>query len=70
MKRVLIVPAVVLLMTSCRGATSDTEQQTTAAETARANGPVAIDWTDADLEKDASRIGYGSKPEAMRDTLP
>jgi len=65
MKRVLIVPAVVLLMTSCRGATSDTEQQTTAAETPQANGPLAVDWTDADLEKDASRIGYGSKPEAM-----
>lgn len=65
MKRVLIVPAVVLLMTSCRGATSDTEQQTTAAEMPQANGPLAIDWTDADLEKDASRIGYGSKPEAM-----
>jgi len=65
MKRVLIVGAVVLLLASCRGATSDTEQQGNGTNTPQASGPIAIEWTDADLEKDASRVGYGSKPEAM-----
>ena len=64
MKRILIVGALVLLLASCRGATSDTEQQGNATNTPQASGPLAIEWTDADLEKDASRIGYGSKPEA------
>lgn len=64
MKRILIMPAVVLLMASCRGATSDTEEQAT-AKNLQASGPIALEWTDADLEKDASRIGYGSKPEAI-----
>jgi hypothetical protein len=65
MKRVLVVTTVVLVMAACRGATPDTEQQTTPAQTSQASGPLAIEWTDADLEKDASRIGYGSKPEGM-----
>jgi hypothetical protein len=65
MKRLLILNAAVLLIASCRGATSETEQQTTTPTAVEASGPLAIAWTDADLEKDASRIGYGSKPEAI-----
>lgn len=63
MKR-LLMAAIAALFMACRGATSD-DQPGTVAQTAQATGPLAIDWTDADLEKDASRIGYGSKPEAI-----
>jgi hypothetical protein len=65
MKRLLIVSTAALLMASCGGATSESDQPGAAAKSAPATGPLAIEWTDADLEKDASRIGYGSKPEAM-----
>ena len=65
MKRLLIVSTAALMMASCGGATSESDQPGTAAKSAPATGPLAIEWTDADLEKDASRIGYGSKPEAM-----
>ena len=65
MKRLLIVTILGLAFVSCRGTTSDTEQQAAPAKSAQSAGLLTVEWTDADLEKDASRIGYGSKPEAM-----
>lgn len=54
---------IALAMMSCSGGTPDPREEKGGANSLQ--GPLAIEWTDADLEKDASRIGYGSKPEAM-----
>ena len=57
------IVAVALLIAACGRSTAEREAQSDTVD--QPAGPLAIEWTDADLEKDASRIGYGSKPEAM-----
>lgn len=57
------IVAVALLIAACGRSTAEREAQSDAED--RPAGPLAIEWTDVDLEKDASRIGYGSKPEAV-----
>lgn len=64
MKNLLIVISFAVLIASCGRSTPERQEQSETKDTPAA-GPVAVEWTDADLEKDASRIGYGSKPEAM-----
>ena len=54
---------IALAMMSCGGGTPDRQEEKD--ETHDPQAPLAVEWTDADLEKDASRIGYGSTPEAM-----
>lgn len=63
MKRLVIVISLGLLIASCGRSAS--ERQEGDGETKAQPGPLAVEWTDGDLEKDASRIGYGSKPDAM-----
>jgi len=43
--------------------------QTTSAQS-QASAPLSIEWTDADLEKTASRVGYGSAPTAILQRKP
>ena len=64
MPRIVAAIALGLIIVSCRGADRPQQAQSDAT-VARRSGPIAVEWSDADLEKDASRIGYGSKPEAM-----
>src|SRR5687767_6343936 len=64
MKNLLIVISLAVLIASCGRSASERQEQSETKDTPAA-GPVAVEWTEADLEKDASRIGYGSKPEAM-----
>ena len=53
-------------MTACRGSTPErTEQTPRETETSLVPAPIAIEWTDADLEESAERNAYGSKPEAI-----
>jgi hypothetical protein len=58
-----------MLVVSCERSTPERQEVQGGTEAPPA-GPLSIEWTDADLEKNASRIGYGSKPEALltRDT--
>jgi hypothetical protein len=62
MKHLVIVISLGMVIAACGRSTSRQEGQ---SETKDSPGPLAIEWTDADLEKDGSRIGYGSKPEAI-----
>jgi hypothetical protein len=63
MKHLVIVILLGTITASCGRSTAD--RQEGQGETTDLRGPLTVEWTDADLEKDASRIGYGSKPEAM-----
>jgi hypothetical protein len=63
MKHLVIVILLGTITASCGRSTAD--RQEGQGETTDLQGPLTVEWTDADLEKDASRIGYGSKPEAM-----
>ena len=62
----LIVIALALTAAACRGGTSEQKEQASSApETLDPATPLTVEWTDADLEKSAERIGYGSKPDGM-----
>jgi hypothetical protein len=63
MKRLVIVISLGIAITSCGRSTPDRGDGP--SETKDPHGPLVLEWTDGDLEQDASRIGYGSKPEAM-----
>jgi hypothetical protein len=64
MKHLVIAIALGLLIASCGRSTSERPEGEGETKNASA-GALAIEWTDADLEKNASRFGYGSKPEAI-----
>lgn len=53
-------------MAACRGSGPERQEQTQREpEGSQSSAPIAIEWTDADLEKSAERNAYGSKPEAL-----
>jgi len=61
--RLVIVISLGVVIAACGPSTSS--RQESQSETKDSPGPLAIEWTDTDLEKDASRVGYGSTPEAI-----
>jgi hypothetical protein len=62
MKRIAWMIALALVAACGRSAS---EPPADRAETKSPTGPLTVEWTAVDLEKNASRIGYGSKPDAM-----
>jgi hypothetical protein len=64
MQRIVAAIALGLIIVSCTGADRPQQAQSDAT-VARRSESIAVEWSDADLEDDASRIGYGSNPEAM-----
>lgn len=67
----IVVVAIALTSAACRGGTSeqppvtDAPAAVTPAVEAPPSGPLSIQWTDADVEKMAQRIGYGSNPAEL-----
>jgi hypothetical protein len=59
-----VVISIALLAASCGRSTPERQDGQGDTKTPP-TGALAIEWTDSDLEKDASRVGYGSKPEAI-----
>ncbi len=50
---------------SCGGGSDQKETGTGATSAPASSAPLSVEWTDADLEKDASRIGYGPAPKEI-----
>ena len=61
----LVVTAVALIRLSCGGPAPDDQQGTGTGAGEQPSGPVSIEWTDGDFEKNAHRIGYGQKPDSI-----
>ena len=64
MQRIFTTIALGLIIGSCSAADRQKQAQSDTNDT-RPSGPIAIEWTDGDLEKDVDRIGYGPKPESI-----
>lgn len=63
-QRIVTTVTLGLMLASCSGA--DRQQQAQSdTNVPRPAGPIAIEWTDGDLEKSVDRIGYGQKPESI-----
>ena len=57
--------AFILTTAACRNTTSDEKASSPAETSATSLAPLSLEWRDSDLETDASRIGYGSKPKGI-----
>jgi hypothetical protein len=63
MKPSILAMALALSVSACGGGSSDRQEQAPSKTTeAQPASPLSIEWTEADLETNAARIGYGSKP--------
>ncbi len=63
----VVLAAIVLTTGACRNTTSDekAEAPATAPATTVPSGPIAMEWSDAEFEKVAERIGYGPNPPEL-----
>jgi hypothetical protein len=62
----VMAAALVLATAACRNTTSDEKAPAPAvAEAPAPTGPVDLQWSDADLETMAERIGYGPNPPGL-----
>jgi hypothetical protein len=62
----IVAGALALSLASCRGSSSDQPGQDAAkVDRPQSAEPLSVEWTDADLEKNASRNGYGKKPASI-----
>jgi len=63
----LALAAVGLLsaVAACRGSAPEKQEQAPSDSTPTAAAPLAVEWTDSDLENHLARIGYGSKPKEI-----
>lgn len=62
---VSIIATIAFTGVACRNSTPEETPSSAATETTRTDLPLSLDWTDADLEKMAQRIGYGSNPSSV-----
>jgi hypothetical protein len=60
-----VLVALALTIAACRGASSDGQPTASETDAPPSSGPISVEWTDVDLEKNASRNGYGSKPDGI-----
>ena len=69
----VLVATITLAGVACRNTASDQQEQAPAAAPPEASQPAAslpLEWTDADLEKMAQRIGYGKNPSGLLKRTP
>ena len=63
MRTVILTVMLALTVSACGGSPSQQHEQAPAAATEpQGTSPLSVEWTEADLEKTAARMGYGSKP--------
>ena len=66
MKSGILAMTLALIVSACGGSPSGGQGQAQTETTEpQAASPLSVEWTEADLEKTAERIGYGSKPAAI-----
>jgi len=54
------------LLSACRGSAPEKQQPASSEATPpTVSAPLAVEWTDSDLENHLARIGYGSKPKEI-----
>ena len=64
----MVVVTLAVMMASCGRSTPEGEKKTpseTAAPTPAGPAPLVVEWSDADMEKNTARIGYGPKPKEI-----